>query len=184
MLSNSLKTSLSEFFFSSWTLQGPFFFFLLRFIAVEKSLFLYCVILIEIILRLVAGCHSLDYEFHSAIGNKESVENNIIFHFCFCLLPIKIALAIRWSTFSQELFGGSWLYVIVIYECLGHVELFMRSMQFVPALLHMNQVMKCLHQILKTCLWPNVSCNFVFVIRRKLIIIKHRYEFRFLKLTS
>ena len=119
-----------------------FFFFWLRFIAVEKSLFLYCVKLIEISSRHVTGCHSLDHEFHSSIGNKESVENNIIFHFCFCLLPIKIALAIRWSTFSQELFGGSWLYVIVIYKCLGHVELFMRSMQFVPALLHMNQVME------------------------------------------
>ena len=118
------------------------FFFWLRFIAVEKSLFLYFVKLIEISSRHVTGCHSLDHEFHSSIGNKESVENNIIFHFCFCLLLIKIALAIRWSTFSQELFGGSWLYVIVIYECLGHVELFMRSMQFVPALLYMNQIME------------------------------------------
>ena len=84
------KLPFPNFFFSSWTLQGPFFFFLLRFIAVEKSLFLYCVILIEIILRLVTGCHSLDHEFHSAIGNKESVENNIIFHFCFFLpSPLK-----------------------------------------------------------------------------------------------
>ena len=90
MLSNSLKTSLSEFFFHPELFKVLFFFFLLRFIAVEKSLFLYCVILIEIILRLVAGCHSLDHEFHSAIGNKESVENNIIFHFCFCLpSPLK-----------------------------------------------------------------------------------------------
>ena len=90
MLSNSLKTSLSEFFFFILNSSRSFFFFLLRFIAVEKSLFLYCVILIEIILRLVTGCHSLDHEFHSAIGNKESVENNIIFHFCFCLpSPLK-----------------------------------------------------------------------------------------------
>ena len=142
MLSNSLKTSLSDFFFHPELFKVLFFFFWLRFTAVEKSLFLYCVKLIEISSRHVTGCHSLDHEFHSSIGNKESVKNNIIFHFCFCLLPIKIALAIRWSTFSQELFGGSWLYVIVIYECLGHVELFMRSMQFVPALLHMNQVME------------------------------------------
>ena len=142
MLSNSLKTSLSEFFFFILNSSRFFFFFWLRFIAVEKSLFLYCVKLIEISSRHVTGCHLLDHEFHSAIGNKESVENNIIFHFCFCLLLIKIALAIRWSTFSQELFGGSWLYVIVIYECLGHVELFMRSIQFVPALLHMNQIME------------------------------------------
>ena len=84
-----------------------------------KSLFLYCVNLIEFILRDVTGCHSL--EFLNGIGNEESV-------------PLKIALAIRCSTFSQELFGRSWLYVIVIYEYLGHVELFMRSMQFVSTL--------------------------------------------------
>ena len=90
MLSNSLKTSLSEFFFFILNSSRFFFFFWLRFIAVEKSLFLYCVKLIEISLRLVTGCHSLDHEFHSAIGNKESVENNIIFHFCFCLpSPLK-----------------------------------------------------------------------------------------------
>ena len=84
-----------------------------------KSLFLYCVNLIEFILRDVTGCHSL--EFLNGIGNEESV-------------PLKIALAIRCSTFSQELFGRSWLYVRVIYEYLGHVELFMRSMQFVSTL--------------------------------------------------
>ena len=141
-------------------------------------------------LRFVTGYHSL--EFHSAIGNKESVENNIIHHFWFCLSPppLKIALAIRWSTFSQEFFGCSWLYVKVIYEYLGHVEFFMRSIQFVPALVWIfcfsiwTKKSKFVLQILKTCLWPNVSSNFVFVIRGKLIIIKHRYELRFLKLTS
>ena len=90
MLSNSLKTSLSEFFFFILNSSRFFFFFWLRFIAVEKSLFLYCVKLIEISSRHVTGCHLLDHEFHSAIGNKESVENNIIFHFCFCLpSPLK-----------------------------------------------------------------------------------------------
>ena len=90
MLSNSLKTSLSEFFFFHPELFKVLFFFWLRFIAVEKSLFLYFVKLIEISSRHVTGCHSLDHEFHSSIGNKESVENNIIFHFCFCLpSPLK-----------------------------------------------------------------------------------------------
>ena len=53
-----------------------------------KSLFLYCVNLIEFILRDVISCHSL--EFLNGIGNEESVENNIISHFWFCLpSPLK-----------------------------------------------------------------------------------------------
>ena len=94
-LSNSMKTSLSEFSFSSWTLRGSFFFFyyfiffvLFSIHCCWKSLFLYCVHLIEFILRDVTGCHSL--EFLNAIRNRESVENNIISHFWFCLhSPLK-----------------------------------------------------------------------------------------------
>ena len=114
-----------------------FIFFLFSIHCCWKSLFLYCVNLIEFILRDVTDCHSL--EFLNAIRNKESVENDIISHFWFFCLPppppLKIALVIRCSTLSRELFGRSWLYAIVIYEYLGRsVELFMRSMQFVPAL--------------------------------------------------
>ena len=91
-LSSSMKTSLSEFSFSSWTLRGSFFLLLLFFLfsihCCWKSLFLYCVNLIEFILRDVISCHSL--EFLNGIGNEESVENNIISHFWFCLpSPIK-----------------------------------------------------------------------------------------------
>ena len=136
-LSSSMKTSLSEFSFSSWTLRSSFFiiiFFLFSIHCCWKSLFLYCVNLIEFIIRDVTGCHSL--EFHSAIGNKESVENNIISHFWFYLpSPLKSP----WPSVMQYIspkhfFGRSWLYVMAIYEYLGHVELFMLSMQFVPAL--------------------------------------------------
>ena len=90
-LSSSMKTSLSEFSFSSWTLRSSFFYYYYFLFSIHccwKSLFLYCVNLIELILRDVTGFHSL--EFHSAIGNKESVENNIISHFWFCLpSPLK-----------------------------------------------------------------------------------------------
>ena len=97
-----------------------------------KSLFIYCVNLIEFSLRHVTGCHSL--EFHSAIGNEESVENKIISHFWFCLpTPLKSPWSSDEAHFTRT-FGRSWLYVIVIYKYLGHVELFMRSMQFVPVL--------------------------------------------------
>ena len=138
-LSSSMKTSLSEFSFSSWTLRSSFFFIIIIIIILFsihccwKSLFLYCVNLIEFILRDVTGCHSL--EFLNAIRNKESVENDIFSLLVLFTLPLKIALVIRCSTLSRELFGRSWLYAIVIYEYLGRsVELFMRSMKFVPTL--------------------------------------------------
>ena len=73
--------------------SSRFFFFLLLLFLFSihccwKSLFLYCVNLIEFILRDVTGCHSL--EFLNGIGNEESVENNIISHFWFCLpSPLK-----------------------------------------------------------------------------------------------
>ena len=125
-LSSSMKTSLSDFFLF------VFCFFTFSIHCCWKSLFLYCVNWIEFSLRHVTGCHSL--EFHNAIGNEESVENNSISHFWFCLpTPLKSPWSSDGAHFTRT-FGRSWLYVIMIYEYLGHVELFMRSMQFVPAL--------------------------------------------------
>ena len=73
----------SRFFFFFY-----YYFFLFSIHCCWKSLFLYCVNLIEFILRDVTGCHSL--EFLNAIRNKESVENDIISHFWFCLpSPLK-----------------------------------------------------------------------------------------------
>ena len=109
-----------------------FFCFLFSIHCCWKILFIYCVNLIEFSLRHVTGCHSL--EFLSAIGNEESVENKIISHFWFCLpTPLKSPWSSDEAHFTRT-FGRSWLYVIVIYKYLGHVELFMRSMQFVPVL--------------------------------------------------
>ena len=89
-LSSSMKTSLSEFSFLSWTLRGSFFFyyyyFCFRFIAVEKA-YLFTA-LIE--LNSFKGCDWLPFVWVPNRYRKQRVENNIISHFWFCLpSPLK-----------------------------------------------------------------------------------------------
>ena len=95
-----------------------------------------------------------------------------------------------WTQFIDQLPVG--LLAQLVERCTGIVEVMgsnpVRAWNFFQVLYtttRFSSVLSCedlLNFILKTCLWLNVSCNFVFVIRRKLIIIKHRYELQFLKI--
>ena len=81
---------------------------------------------------MTKGNYSL--EVRSALENK-GLLNTKLFLICgFVYHPLKLALAIRWNILLHKCLGRKRLYVVETYEYLGHIGLFTRSSQFVPAL--------------------------------------------------